>query len=128
VKIGTRQVRKGLLGGSTKVVSGKLSSRAGRCMVWPAMPAASGKTASWFPPDGQSLTTSARLKPDPVAQPATASVSIAAPGGRAATPIAVRAGQGAVKCLRYAAASGHRERQARWRQLVTGNGVTCHGR
>jgi hypothetical protein len=27
-----------------------------------------------------------------------------------------------------AAAHGHRERQAQWWQLVTGNGVTCHGR
>jgi hypothetical protein len=27
-----------------------------------------------------------------------------------------------------AAAHGHRERQARCWQLVTGNGVTCHGR
>src|SRR3954464_4358613 len=28
----------------------------------------------------------------------------------------------------FAAAHGHRERQARCWQLVTGNGVTCHGR
>jgi hypothetical protein len=27
-----------------------------------------------------------------------------------------------------AAAHGRRERQARWWQLVTGSGVTCHGR
>jgi len=95
-------VHEGSAGGSTKVVSEKLSSRASRCMIWPAIPPASGKTASWFPPNGRSLNTSTRLKSNPMAQPTTTSISTAAPSGRAATPIAVRAGQGSAKCLRYA--------------------------
>ena len=85
-------MHEGSLGGSTKVVSEKLNSRASRCMVSSAMLAASGKTASWFPPNGRSLNTSTRLKSNPMAQPTTTSISIAAPSGRAATPIAVRAG------------------------------------
>ena len=92
MKIRTRQVQEGSRGGSTNVVSEKLNSRASCCMVASAMPVASGNTASWFPPNGRSLNTSTRLKSNPIPQPTTASISTAAPSGRAATPIAVRAG------------------------------------
>jgi len=51
-----------------------------------------GNTASRLPPNGRSVNTSTREKPNPMAQPTTTSISTAAPSGRAATPIAVRAG------------------------------------
>jgi hypothetical protein len=90
------------MGGSTNVLSEKLNSRASCCMVSSAIPVASGNTASWFPPKARSLNTSTRTKSNPMAQPTTTSISIAAPSGSAATPIAVRAGYGSAKCSRYA--------------------------
>ena len=102
MKIRTRQVREGSAGGSTNVVSEKLNSRASCCIVSSAIPAASGNTASWFPPNGRSVNTSTRTKPNPMAQPTTTSISTAAPSGSAATPMAVRAGYGSAKCSLYA--------------------------
>jgi hypothetical protein len=85
-------VQDGSPGGSTNVVSEKLNSQASYCMVASAIPVAQGNTASRFPPNGRSVNTSARQKSNPMAQPTTTSISTAAPSGRAATPIAVRAG------------------------------------
>ena len=57
-----------------------------------AIPVVWGNTASQFPPNGRSVNKSTREKSNPMAQPTTTSISTAAPSGRAATPIAVRAG------------------------------------
>lgn len=102
MKIRTRQVLDGSLGGRTNVVSGKLNSRARLCISVSEMPSASGNTASRFPPKGRSLKTSTRVNSKPMPQLTTTSISTAAPSGRAATPIAVRAGKGSAKCLAYA--------------------------
>ncbi len=62
VKIRTRASSPGRSGGSTNVVSGKLNSRASRCMAFADSPSASGKTVSWFPVHGRRVKTSARTK------------------------------------------------------------------
>jgi len=62
VKIRTRAVWAGLSGGRTKVVSEKLNSRAiGRNRAG-SIGRASGKTASWFPPNARSVKTSTVMK------------------------------------------------------------------
>jgi hypothetical protein len=82
-RIARRQYERGLR---------EVEFRASCCMVASAVPVAWGNTASRFPPNGRSVNTSTREKSNPLAQPATTSISTAAPSGRAATPIAVRAG------------------------------------
>src|SRR5882672_5469209 len=51
----TRRKCRGSCGGSTKVVSAKLNSRASACIAPSASPRASGNTASWFPPNACSV-------------------------------------------------------------------------
>jgi len=62
VKIRTRRVWRGSSGGSTKVVSAKLNSRARACIARSDRPRASGKTASWLPPKAVPVKTSAMAK------------------------------------------------------------------